>query len=56
MASAYVGNCLMPPLFGLIANHITASLFPFYLLAILALMVFMHETLLKIAGKEFNDA
>lgn len=56
MASAYVGNCLMPPLFGLIANHITASLFPFYLLAILALMVFMHETLFKIAGKEFNDA
>lgn len=47
MASAYTGTCLMPPLFGLIANHITVSLFPFYLLAILILMVFMHETLLK---------
>lgn len=47
MASAYVGTCLMPPLFGLIANHITVSLFPFYLLAILALMIFMHEALLK---------
>ena len=50
MASAYVGNCLMPPLFGLIANHITVSLFPFYLLAILILMVFMHEALLKSGG------
>lgn len=47
MASAYVGTCLMPPLFGLIANHITVSLFPFYLLGILILMVFMHEALLK---------
>lgn len=51
MASAYVGTCLMPPLFGLIANHITVSLFPFYLLAILILMVFMHEALLKNSGK-----
>ena len=47
MASAYVGTCLMPPLFGLIANHFTVSLFPFYLLAILILMIFMHEALLK---------
>lgn len=50
MASAYMGTCLMPPLFGLIANHITVSLFPFYLLAILILMVFMHEALLKSSG------
>lgn len=51
MASAYVGNCLMPPLFGLIANHITVALFPFYLLMILVLMVRMHETLLKISSR-----
>jgi len=51
MASAYVGTCLMPPLFGLIANHITVSLFPFYLLAILILMILMHESLLKHSGK-----
>lgn len=49
MASAYVGNCLMPPLFGLIANHIQVSLLPFYLFAILILMVVMHESLLKIS-------
>ena len=36
MASAYVGTCLMPPVFGFIANHINISLFPAYLLAILA--------------------
>ena len=47
MASAYVGTCLMPPLFGLIANHISISLFPFYLLVILVLMFVMHERLLK---------
>ena len=51
MASAYVGTCLMPPLFGLIANHITVSQFPFYLLAILILMILMHESLLKHSGK-----
>ena len=47
MASAYVGNLVMPPLFGLLANHITPALFPFYLLALLVLMVFMHEQLVR---------
>ena len=46
MASAYVGSCLMPPLFGLIVNHISASLFPVYILAFLVLMVVMHEVLI----------
>ena len=46
MASAYVGTCFMPPIFGFIANNISVSLFPFYLLAILALMVSMHEKML----------
>lgn len=47
MASAYVGICLMPPLFGLIANHISVSLLPVYLAVILVLMVAMHELLIK---------
>ena len=42
MASAYVGNLLMPPLFGIIANHISAIVFPIYLLLILIVMVVMH--------------
>ena len=47
MAFAYIGTCLMPPLFGLIANHISITLFPIYLLLILILMFIMHEALLK---------
>lgn len=47
MASAYVGTCLMPPLFGIIANNITVALLPVYLLLLLLLMVFMHELLTK---------
>ena len=54
MASAYVGTCLMPPVFGFIANHISVSLFPGFLLAILAVMVIMHEKMLPkvAAGKD----
>ena len=47
MAGAYVGNILMPPLFGLIANHVSIRLFPAYLFALLALMVLLHEKLLR---------
>ena len=43
MASAYLGNCIMPPLFGLIANHIAIGLFPFYLLVILSVMATMYH-------------
>lgn len=51
MASAYIGTCLMPPVFGFLANHISVSLFPFFLLAILILMVVMHEKMLpKVAA------
>lgn len=45
MASAYIGTCLMPPLFGLIADHISIRSLPLYLLILLALMVYMHEML-----------
>lgn len=42
MASAYCGSCLMPPLFGLLANHVTPALFPVYLLVLLIGMFLMH--------------
>ena len=45
MASAYIGVCLMPPLFGLIANHITVALLPAYVGAIIVLMIHMCEKL-----------
>lgn len=51
MASAYVGNLLMPPLFGIIANHISAIVFPIYLLLILIVMVVMHIKLNKSVSK-----
>ena len=47
MASAYVGSCLMPPVFGLIANNISVALFPVYLVVILMIMIVMHELLVK---------
>ncbi len=47
MASAYVGTSLMPPLFGLIANHIDISLLPIYLLVLLLVMVVFHERLVR---------
>lgn len=46
MACAYTGTCLMPPVFGFIANHVSISLFPVYLLANLILMAAMHEKML----------
>ena len=45
MASAYTGVCLLPPLFGIIANHITVSLLPLYVGLITALMILMCEKL-----------
>lgn len=47
MASAYVGICLMPPVFGLLANHIGAFLLPYFLLMIALLMAAMHERLIR---------
>ena len=47
MACAYIGNLCMPPLFGILANHISVALMPIYLLAILILMLIMHEQLCK---------
>jgi fucose permease len=46
MASAYVGTCLVPPLFGLIAQYINISLFPIFLFIILIIMMFMHEQMI----------
>ena len=47
MASAYTGTCLMPPLFGLIANHIQVGLLPIFLLVLLALMAFLYQQLTR---------
>ncbi|MBE6882368.1 MAG: MFS transporter [Ruminococcaceae bacterium] len=48
MACAYIGSCFMPPLFGILANHISAGILPFYLGALLVLMTFAMERLNRI--------
>lgn len=45
MAFAYMGVLGMPPLFGVIANKVSVSLLPIYLLVILIVMFVMHEAL-----------
>lgn len=51
MAFAYVGTCLMPPVFGLIANGLSVAFFPLYLLLGLVIMTFMHEKMLLKKGR-----
>lgn len=52
MASAYVGNIVMPPLFGLIVRNLGLQLFPFYLTILTVSLILLHERLRKEAGKE----
>ncbi|MDD0823224.1 MFS transporter [Mannheimia sp. AT1] len=47
MASAYVGILILPPIFGVIANHISIKLLPLYLLIMLGLMVYAYRGLLR---------
>lgn len=51
MASAYVGSCLVPPLFGLIADYVNISLYPIFILAITILMIIMSERLYRAVAK-----
>ena len=51
MASAYLGSCFAPPLYGLMANHISQAVLPYYLLVLLALMGVMHELTVKKTAK-----
>lgn len=51
MASAYIGTTFMPPLFGLLAEHISIALYPIYLLLFLILMIVFSEKLNKVVAK-----
>lgn len=53
MACAYVGSTLIPPLFGLIAQHITIRLYPIYLIIFVVLMFLMVERMNKVHDKNF---
>ena len=52
MASSYVGTTLMPPIFGLIANHISVSLMPVFILVLLVLGAVMYARLDKKCSKK----
>jgi fucose permease len=45
MASAYLGTLTMPPVFGLIAEHIHVSLMPVFIGIITVVMILMCERL-----------
>ena len=52
MASAYVGSTFMPPLFGLIAQHVSLKLYPVFLALLLALLLTMTESLNRLKDRE----
>ncbi|MDD3796276.1 MAG: MFS transporter, partial [Lachnospiraceae bacterium] len=52
MASAYIGTCFMPPLFGMLTAGIGVRFFPLYLAGILVLMIVMNEAAEKKTGQE----
>lgn len=52
MASAYVGTTLFPPLFGLIAEHISVGLLPVYIIVITLCMLLCSELLNKKVDKK----
>lgn len=45
MACAYIGSCFMPPLFGILANNVSAALFAPYMAMILVVMIVAMEKL-----------
>lgn len=52
MASAYTGILMMPPVYGILANHFTHGLLPWFLGAILVVMTVMSEVLNKKTAKK----
>ena len=52
MASAYIGSTFMPPLFGLIANHISIKLLPFFLIVFFSIMILMIEKTYRKTGQK----
>lgn len=51
MASAYVGSTFIPPLFGLLGNHLGFGIMPAFLIVFFALMIVMTELTFRTAAK-----
>ena len=52
MASAYVGSTFIPPLFGLLGNHIGFKILPVYLIVFVALLITILELTFKVTAKK----
>lgn len=52
MASAYVGSTFIPPVFGVLANHISLKVMPLYLTCFLVLLVVMVSKTQKACGRK----
>lgn len=50
MACAYVGSTFMPPIFGFLAQYISVSIYPFYLVGFVGLMFLMVERMNRLTG------
>lgn len=48
VAASTLGNCVLPSLFGLVANYISVSLLPGYILLCLCVMFVAHRRLVKL--------
>ena len=55
MASAYIGNCMLPPLFGFIANRFGISFLPAYLLLFCTLMITSYERLIRLTKRRLES-
>ena len=51
MASAYIGTCALPPLFGFIADRFGISLLPAYVLLFCVFMIASHERLVRLTKR-----
>ena len=55
MASAYVGSTFMPPVFGLIAQHISVGLYPAALLFFTVLTLVMTQLLTRALARNREE-
>ena len=54
MASAYLGTTFMAPFFGFLAENISISLYPVYLIAFIVLMAIMSERVNTLNSKSIS--
>lgn len=55
MAFAYIGTCLMPPVFGVLGQHISSNCIRYSWMAILILMVVMAERMHRVTAEKRNS-